>query len=93
MEKEGGLLEIGRPRSRESKNLGPRWTRGVGGLENWAIFMDVICLSSLTENRNIITNLYHHFCDFLTRNNKRCSKKNKTRQGVECHVKKKYTKI
>ena len=33
MEK-GGLFGIG-------------WIRGVGGLENWTIFMDVICVSSL----------------------------------------------
>ena len=24
--------------------------KGVGGLENWAMFMDVICVSSLTVN-------------------------------------------
>ena len=24
--------------------------KGVGGLENWIIFMDVICISSLKEN-------------------------------------------
>ena len=46
-----------------------------------------------TENRNIVTGLYHHVCDFLTRNNKTRNKKNKTRQGVERHVKKKYTPI
>ena len=27
--------------------FGRRWTRGMGGLENWTIFMDVICVSSL----------------------------------------------
>ena len=44
---EGGSLEIGRPRSKGSKNIGRRWTRGMGGLENWTIFMDVIRVSSL----------------------------------------------
>ena len=24
------------------ENIGRRWTRGVGGLENWTIFMDAI---------------------------------------------------
>ena len=41
------MFEIGRPRSRGWKNFGCRWTREVGGLENWTIFMDVICISSL----------------------------------------------
>ena len=43
----GGSFEIGRPRSRGWKNFGCSWTRGMGGLENWTIFMDVICVSSL----------------------------------------------
>ena len=46
-------LAIGRPRSRGWKNFGRSWTRG-GGLENWTIFMDVICISSLT--------LIQYFC-------------------------------
>ena len=28
-------------------NVGRRWTRRVGGLENWTIFMDVLCVSPL----------------------------------------------
>ena len=47
MERESGSLEIGRSRSRAWKNFGLRWTRGVGGLENWTIFVDVIYVSSL----------------------------------------------
>ena len=43
----GGWFKMGRPRSREGKKFGRRWIRGVGGLENWIIFMDVICVSSL----------------------------------------------
>ena len=27
--------------------------KGVGGLENWAIFKDVICVSSLNSKRRI----------------------------------------
>ena len=41
---------IGCPRSRGWKNFGRRWTRGVGCFENWTIFMDVICVSSLIRN-------------------------------------------
>ena len=43
----GGSFEIGHPRSRGWNDFGRSWTRGVGGLENWIIFMDVICVSSL----------------------------------------------
>ena len=46
---EGGLFEIGRPRSRGWKNFGRISTRGVMGLENWTIFMDVICVSFLSS--------------------------------------------
>ena len=42
-----GSFEIGRAKSRGWKNVGRRWTRGVRGLENWTIFKDVICVSSL----------------------------------------------
>ena len=42
-----GSFEIGRSRSRGRKNSGRRWTRGLGGPENWTIFMDVMCVSSL----------------------------------------------
>ena len=45
--REGGSFEIGRPRSKEWKHFGRRSTIGVGDLENWTIFMDVICVSSL----------------------------------------------
>ena len=45
----GGSLEIGRPRSRGWKNFGRRWTGVVGGLENWTIFQDVICVSYLNK--------------------------------------------
>ena len=43
----GGLFKIGRPRSSGWKKFGHLWTRGVGGLEIYTIFMDVICVSSL----------------------------------------------
>ena len=46
-----GSFEIGRPRSRRWKNFGRSWTSEAGGgrvvLENWIIFMDIICVSSL----------------------------------------------
>ena len=40
-------FEIAQIRSRGWKNFGCWWTRGVEGLENWTIFMGVICASSL----------------------------------------------
>ena len=43
------LVEIGRPRSRRWNNFGRRWTRAVGGLENWTNFLDVICVSYLSH--------------------------------------------
>ena len=43
----GGVFEIGYPRSGGSKNFGCSWTRGMEGLENWTIFMEVICVSPL----------------------------------------------
>ena len=43
-----GSFEIERPRSRGWKNFLRRWTKGLGGLENWKLFMDVICVSSIT---------------------------------------------
>ena len=45
----GDSCEIGRPRSR-GWNFRRRLTRRVGGLENWTIFMDVICVSSLIRD-------------------------------------------
>ena len=30
------------------KNFARGWTRGLGGLENWPIFMDLMCVSTLT---------------------------------------------
>ena len=47
--KGGDSFEIGLPRSRGWKNFGHKWTRGVGGPENWTIFMDAICVSSLNR--------------------------------------------
>ena len=44
----GGSFKIGRPRSRGWNNIGRKWTRGMGGLESWTIFMDVICGPLLT---------------------------------------------
>ena len=44
----GGSFKIGRPRSRGWNNIGRKWTRVMGGLESWTIFMDVICGPSLT---------------------------------------------
>ena len=38
----GGSFETGRPRSRGWENFGCRRARGVGGLENCTIFMEVI---------------------------------------------------
>ena len=42
--------------SRAWKNFGRSWTRGLDGLENWAIFMGVTCVSSL-----ICIQLVHFF--------------------------------
>ena len=50
----GVSFDIGRPRSRGWKNFGCGWIRGVGGLENWTIFMDVICISSLIEKVDVV---------------------------------------
>ena len=47
-----GLFQIGHPRSRVWKNYWRRWTRGMGDLENWTIFMDVIYVSSLKNEQN-----------------------------------------
>ena len=33
------------------KNFGCRWTKEVGGLENWTMFIDAICVSSLGKYR------------------------------------------
>ena len=33
--------------------------RGVRGLENWTIFMDVICVSSLTRLKDGVTKKTH----------------------------------
>ena len=43
----GSSHEIVYPRSRAWRNFGRRWARGMGSLENWIIFMDVIYVSSL----------------------------------------------
>ena len=50
-----GSFEIGRPVSRRWKNFGQRWTRGLGALENWTIFMDVICVSSLMPLSTLVS--------------------------------------
>ena len=50
-----GSFEIGRPVSRRWKNFGRRWTRGLGVLENWTIFMDVICVSSLMPLSTLVS--------------------------------------
>ena len=42
------LIETGRPCSREWSNFGDRWTRWVGDLVNWIIFMDIIYISFLS---------------------------------------------
>ena len=47
----GGSFEIGRPRSTRWKNFGRRWKKGLRGLENWIIFMEVICVSSLSRTK------------------------------------------
>ena len=57
-QREGGSFEIGRPSSRMWKNFGRRWTWGMGGLENWTIFIDVISLSSLLWITFLIPSLY-----------------------------------
>ena len=44
----GRSFEVGRPRSRGRKDFGRGRTRGVGSVENWTIFMDVICVSFLS---------------------------------------------
>ena len=46
--KKGGSFEIGCSRS-GWRNFGRRWTRGVGGLENWTIFTNAIRGSSLVN--------------------------------------------
>ena len=48
----GDPFEIGRTRPRGWKNVGRRWTRWLGGLENWTVFMDVIWVSSLILSAN-----------------------------------------
>ena len=45
------VFASGYVRSREWKNLEHRQT-GVGGLENWTVFMDVLCVSSLISQKN-----------------------------------------
>ena len=59
---QGGICEIGRTRSRGWKNFG---RRGVVGLENWTIFMHVICVSSLSylSSKDFHLNLVFLVCD------------------------------
>ena len=49
----GDSFEIKHPRSSGWKNIGCRWTRGMGDLKNETIFMDVIFVSSLRQNVQI----------------------------------------
>ena len=52
LKREGGSLETGRLRSRGWKNFGRRLTSGVGGIENWTIFMDVhMCIIPKVKQR------------------------------------------
>ena len=60
----GSSFEIGRPRSRGWKNSVRRWRRGVGGLENWTISMDVIYASSLILFSHAIR-LVKSGCEFV----------------------------
>ena len=67
---EMGLLETVRPRSRGWKNFGHRWTREMGYLENWTIFMDVTCVSSLRNlcnYRKLDARYIQNFCLFRSR--------------------------
>ena len=50
------------PRSRGWKNIGRRKTKRLGGLENWTIFMDVICVSSLTHLTNSVDLALNDLC-------------------------------
>ena len=54
-----GLFETGGPISREWKNSGRRWARGLGGLENGTIFMDVIFVSTLRCSTKVVSNVIH----------------------------------
>ena len=54
------MFEIGSPRSRGRKNFGRSRTRGMRGLENWTIFMEVICVSSLKKKYIYIYILKHN---------------------------------
>ena len=45
----GSSYEIGRLGSMGWKNFGRRWTKGMTGLANWTIFIDVIGVSSLAD--------------------------------------------
>ena len=46
----GGCLKLDVQGQGGWKIFGRRWTRGVGGLENRTIFMDVICVSPLMHH-------------------------------------------
>ena len=63
----GGLVWNWRPRSRRGKNFVRRWTRVLRGLENWTIFMDVICVSPLTSSEIVCYTLFacgHYFVQY-----------------------------
>ena len=58
-----GSFEIGRPRPRGWIKFGLSWTSWVGGLENWTIFMDVICVSSLKKKRKYFSLSDHQLAE------------------------------
>ena len=44
------------------KNFGLRWTRGLRGLENWKISVDIVCVSSLSVSADFTKKLHtDHF--------------------------------
>ena len=50
-------------------------------------------MHSFTEDGDIGRDLYHHICDFLTSNNKKCNKKHKTKHWLERHIKHNHTQV
>ena len=61
----GCSFEIGHTRSRGWKNFGPNWKIGVGGLENWTILIDVICVFYLSSLVKVII-LIHRYHQLQT---------------------------
>ena len=62
---EGGCLELDVQDQvvRGWKTFGRKWTRWVGGLKNWTIFMDVICVLSLIDQIKLMFFLEDKFYD------------------------------